>query len=446
MKKILLVSAGIIVALLLTGKVSAASFDCSKAGTPFEKTICNNPMLSSMDDKLAQAYFSAKATTTNPDQLKADQISWIKSARNCGTDVGCIENTYKIRIAQLAPQQPAPIQTLALVAPQSNSQADACVTRKVNAFKREMGQDALIKWDILDEFRSDCEKNPNWQEQIVTQAPAQQNYKSNQPSNTSNSSNTSDSSDSGSVIFWLSAIVLLGGLFGTKPGRAWFKKNTNNYGRGVDLNSPEYFQRLKDSRDAHLNPSLNDKAIRHMLTHEFAKWQFESQEMNISSEEDFVRELTDWVEFQREDKDITMNDIRNEVPGKAEELEVAFNKIVAARTNPKEYEQAFLEHRLLITKGIRALTVPGGRPKTERAKEIAKAAAQQRSEVYAANEVARKEQVARDKENDREWAIKSHNSSVEYAKNQLQWAKNSGNRVDINRWQTELDALNAKKF
>lgn len=87
---------------------NAASFDCSKAGSPFEKTICANPSLSGLDDKLAQLYSAARASTTNPDQLKVEQIDWIKKARTCGTDMGCIENSYKARISALTPQQSAP--------------------------------------------------------------------------------------------------------------------------------------------------------------------------------------------------------------------------------------------------------------------------------------------------------------------------------------------------
>jgi len=183
-----------------------------------------------------------------------------------------------------------------------------------------------------------------------------------------------------------------------------------------------------------------------MLKREYTKWSVESEDMNIASDDDFSRELRDWFEFQRENQNITMDDIRNEVPGKTEELETALNKIIACRHNPKEYEQAFIEYALTVVKGVRALTVPGARPKTERAKEIAQAADKQRKEVWAANDVYREKQAAIDKENKRASDIQNHNSSVEYTKNQLQWAKNSGNQVDINRYQAELDALNAKKF
>ncbi|MBV9516701.1 MAG: DUF1311 domain-containing protein, partial [Hyphomicrobiales bacterium] len=37
----------------------AASFDCKKAGTVFEKTVCATPKLSQADDALAQAFAEA---------------------------------------------------------------------------------------------------------------------------------------------------------------------------------------------------------------------------------------------------------------------------------------------------------------------------------------------------------------------------------------------------
>lgn len=82
----------------------SASFDCSKASSPFEKTICSNPSLSTLDEQLASTYRNAKDSSSNPDQLKADQVNWIKSTRACGVDVGCIQQAYKTRIAALTPQ------------------------------------------------------------------------------------------------------------------------------------------------------------------------------------------------------------------------------------------------------------------------------------------------------------------------------------------------------
>ena len=441
MRKYIFFGALATISLIISGIAYSASFDCSKAGTPFERTICSNPNLSSMDENLAQLYFSAKATTSNPDQFKSDQIAWIKSTRACETDVRCIENAYRVRMAQLTPQQPTPAPVQAPITQQTNPQVEACVMRKVNGYRSQMGQN--VPADVLVEYESDCEVNPSQKEPELVESSAQSNNNFTQPISNSNSLGA------GAIIFWLIVVASLGGLIGTKQGRGFIKNYVKNYidkNRRWDPNSPEFFKKLKEDREAHLNPSLKDKAIYQMLKREYTKWSVESEDMNIASDDDFSRELRDWFEFQRENQNITMDDIRNEVPGKTEELETALNKIIACRHNPKEYEQAFIEYALTVVKGVRALTVPGARPKTERAKEIAQAADKQRKEVWAANDVYREKQAAIDKENKRASDIQNHNSSVEYTKNQLQWAKNSGNQVDINRYQAELDALNAKKF
>jgi uncharacterized protein len=108
----------------------SASFDCSKASSPFEKTICGNPNLSSLDEQLANVYGKAKANSSNPDQLKADQIAWIKNARTCGADSSCIQQAYNSRISALGPALPmptpqAPKQTLAEPTQQAPKKQDS---------------------------------------------------------------------------------------------------------------------------------------------------------------------------------------------------------------------------------------------------------------------------------------------------------------------------------
>jgi uncharacterized protein len=82
----------------------------------------SNPNLSSLDEQLASVYKTARQGASNPDQLKAEQIAWIKATRNCGTDAGCIQLAYKTRIAALSPQvkvaqSPPPAAPTPLVAP-----------------------------------------------------------------------------------------------------------------------------------------------------------------------------------------------------------------------------------------------------------------------------------------------------------------------------------------
>jgi len=88
-------------AILLCASAFAASFDCIKASTPFEKAICSNPNISALDDRMMEAYKNARNASQNPDQLKTEQVDWIKSARTCGADAACIESSYKSRLAAL---------------------------------------------------------------------------------------------------------------------------------------------------------------------------------------------------------------------------------------------------------------------------------------------------------------------------------------------------------
>lgn len=108
-----------IACLFLSGNLSAASFDCTKASSPYEKTVCSNPALSSLDDQLASAYKEARAKSADPDGLKKAQIDWIKSTRQCASDAGCIENAYKSRIVALGNTSSSPKQSSAPAQAQS---------------------------------------------------------------------------------------------------------------------------------------------------------------------------------------------------------------------------------------------------------------------------------------------------------------------------------------
>ncbi len=81
--------------------LDAASFDCSKAETFVEMSICNDPELSRLDDKLSEAYKAAKAEVANPEMLKKEQILWLKEVRNKCTNVDCLKKVYEERISEL---------------------------------------------------------------------------------------------------------------------------------------------------------------------------------------------------------------------------------------------------------------------------------------------------------------------------------------------------------
>lgn len=73
---------------LLSVPAAAASFDCAKASTPFEKAICDNPDLSKADDRLAKTFATATGGLS-PAALtlaRNDQRGWLDFARRACTD------------------------------------------------------------------------------------------------------------------------------------------------------------------------------------------------------------------------------------------------------------------------------------------------------------------------------------------------------------------------
>jgi uncharacterized protein len=81
--------------------VQAASFDCSKATHQEEKTVCNTPKLSQLDDQMAILYFEARKKTTDLNAFERSRTNWILQKRTCESDVVCLERSYLQRIAVL---------------------------------------------------------------------------------------------------------------------------------------------------------------------------------------------------------------------------------------------------------------------------------------------------------------------------------------------------------
>lgn len=108
--------------LLLAGAAAtasqAASFDCGKAGTPFEKAICADDTLSEADSALAVAYATALGglSETAAATMKADQKAWLDFAQSaCAPEakplrkgkydddgIQCLISTFDSRITALA--------------------------------------------------------------------------------------------------------------------------------------------------------------------------------------------------------------------------------------------------------------------------------------------------------------------------------------------------------
>jgi uncharacterized protein len=88
----------------------AASFNCANAALHVEKVFCNDPELSTLDEKLAAIYNDATyADPTYQKQFKLEQQSWLKK-RNLCRDRICIKAAYQTRLSEL-PKYSAPEET-----------------------------------------------------------------------------------------------------------------------------------------------------------------------------------------------------------------------------------------------------------------------------------------------------------------------------------------------
>lgn len=77
----------VLLALGMNAPVHAASFDCGKAATPFEKAICGDPELSAADERLARTYATAIGGLSEGalGALRADQRAWLDFAQRACT-------------------------------------------------------------------------------------------------------------------------------------------------------------------------------------------------------------------------------------------------------------------------------------------------------------------------------------------------------------------------
>lgn len=92
-----LVVSSIILAVLMVGGASAASFNCSKAATSYEKAICVDPALSELDELLAASYNQTRdgLGQAGRDAVLANQREWIHYAeRACAGGAAPLKVAY----------------------------------------------------------------------------------------------------------------------------------------------------------------------------------------------------------------------------------------------------------------------------------------------------------------------------------------------------------------
>ncbi|WP_266156325.1 lysozyme inhibitor LprI family protein [Dyella silvatica] len=80
----------------------AAGFDCHKAQSTVEKTVCADPALSQLDSQLASAFHQAMAATPGDAALLRVQRNWLKQRDACNDDKTCLTWNYHQRLSALA--------------------------------------------------------------------------------------------------------------------------------------------------------------------------------------------------------------------------------------------------------------------------------------------------------------------------------------------------------
>ena len=71
-----------------------ASFDCAKAASPTERTICSDPVLAGWDRSVKRAYDDAGGDV-------GEQRAWIAERDKCGTNRDCLQGAMSLRVTNL---------------------------------------------------------------------------------------------------------------------------------------------------------------------------------------------------------------------------------------------------------------------------------------------------------------------------------------------------------
>lgn len=87
--------------LTLLPQAHAASFDCSKAATNVEKTICADDKLSQLDSDLAVAYKQAVERSDDKQKIVQGQRQWLREVRDVCADASCLTQAYTARLREM---------------------------------------------------------------------------------------------------------------------------------------------------------------------------------------------------------------------------------------------------------------------------------------------------------------------------------------------------------
>ena len=90
-----------ILLVLASTDIFAASFDCSKASKSIDKMVCADDQLSKLDDELNTVYKHALLVGASKEEIKQQQLMWLKNIRYTCKDAECLKVKYNERILAL---------------------------------------------------------------------------------------------------------------------------------------------------------------------------------------------------------------------------------------------------------------------------------------------------------------------------------------------------------
>lgn len=141
-----IIKIGFTASLLITSLYSA-SFNCKKASTFIEHTICNDSELSKLDEQLASAYKKVFNSLSDKTDLKKDQLDWLKNNRDKCMSLECLKTSYINRVLYLTNYDNRDSQTNA-VAISSN---DIAGLYKKGSASLEVNQDLSFNYSFVNE-------------------------------------------------------------------------------------------------------------------------------------------------------------------------------------------------------------------------------------------------------------------------------------------------------
>jgi len=100
--RVFVFTAALILAAIAIGSDSASgqSFDCRSARAADEVTICHEPGLGKLDQDLAA--LRRQRQKADRDDVEDNEIAFLNARHRCGENRGCIEESYRNRIQELA--------------------------------------------------------------------------------------------------------------------------------------------------------------------------------------------------------------------------------------------------------------------------------------------------------------------------------------------------------